>query len=157
MALPRRRSGKRWGTTAVELAVILPVFFTFVFGIIEYGRLQLVNNLLKASCRSAARLGATEGVSTAEAQARVEEILGTTMNPSYVTVLVKDASVFDDGGTLPSTPSDYEGLPDLDLDAATPRQLFMIRASVPYNDIAFIPFSVLDGVTLTGQAIMRHE
>ena len=64
---------------------------------------------------------------------------------------------FDSGGTLPSTASEFAALPDLSLENAEPRQLFLIRASIPYNDIAFIPFTVLEGVTLSGQAFMRHE
>lgn len=157
MKVYQRRRALRRGTTAVEVAVILPVLFIFVFGLIEFGRLQLVSNLMNAACRNAARYGSTEGITTAQAQARVEQILGTAMDPADVTVLVKDASVFDDGGSLPSSASEYDAMPDLTLDTAEPRQLFLIRASVSYDDVAFVPFSILNGVTLSGQAFMRHE
>jgi len=98
---------RRRGTTAVEFAVILPILFTFIFGIIEYGRVQLVSNLLKTACRSGARYGATEGISTTDAQARVAQILGAAVDPSDADVVVKDAGVFDSGGTLPSTASEF--------------------------------------------------
>ena len=148
---------RRRGTTAVEAAVVLPVFLLFVFGLIEYGRLQLVSNLLNSACRGGARYGATEGVSAAAAQGKVEQVLGAAIDISDLTVVVKDAAVFDNGGPLPSTAADYNAMPNLALENAEPRQLFLVRASVGYNDIAFVPFSILDGVTLHGQAFMRHE
>lgn len=153
----RRTNVNRRGTTLVELAVVLPVFFTFVFGIVEYGRLQLVSNTLTTACRTAARLGATEDVTTADTKARVEEILASVLDTSDLTILVKNADVFDTSDPHPSSASDYESLSDIELDDAEPRQLFVVRASVAYNDIALLPFSVLNGVQLSSQALMRHE
>jgi Flp pilus assembly protein TadG len=149
---------RRRGATTVELAVVLPVFFLFVFSLIEYGRLQLVSNLLNSACRSGARYGATEGITSASAQGKVQQILGAAVDINHLTVAVKDASVFDDDiGSLPGTAEDYEAMPNMTLETSDPRQLFLIRASIDYNDIAFVPFSILDGVTLYGQAFMRHE
>ncbi|HRX83207.1 MAG TPA: pilus assembly protein, partial [Pirellulaceae bacterium] len=153
----RRVQPNRRGTTLVEFAMVLPVFFTFVFGIVEYGRLQLVSNMLKTACRTGARLGSTEDVTTAEATARVEEILSAALDTADLTVIVKDASVFDTSGPYPTSAANYAALSDVELDDIEPRQLFLIRASVAYNDIALIPFSVLNGVQLSGQALMRHE
>ncbi|MCA9119565.1 MAG: pilus assembly protein [Planctomycetaceae bacterium] len=153
----RQLRSSRRGTTLVEFAMVLPVFFTFVFGIVEYGRLQLVSNMLKTACRTGARLGSTENVTTAEAQSRVEEILAAALDTDDLTVIVKDASVFDTPGPYPASATDFNALSDIELDDAEPRQLFLIRATVSYNDIALIPFSVLNGVQLSGQSLMRHE
>ena len=57
----------------VEFAMVLPVFFTFVFGVVEFGRLQLVSNMLTTACRTGARLGSTESVTTAHAKTRVAD------------------------------------------------------------------------------------
>ncbi len=51
----RRLRDRRGGTTVLEVAVVLPVFFTFVFGLIEYGRVQMVANVVKNACRQGAR------------------------------------------------------------------------------------------------------
>ncbi len=152
-----RAQARRRGTTLVEFAMVLPVFFTFVFGIVEYGRLQLVSNMLKTACRSGARLGSTEDITTADVHARVEEILAAALDTNDLTVIVKDAGVFDTSGPYPESAAEYSALADTELDDIEPRQLFLIRASVAYNDIALLPFSVLDGVQLSGQALMRHE
>ena len=153
----RQVRAARRGTTLVEFAMVLPVFFTFVFGIVEYGRLQLATNMLKTACRNGARLGSTESVTTADAKTRVEEILAAAFDTTHLTVIVKDASVFDTAGPYPASASEFAALGDIELDDAEPRQLFLIRATVAYNDIALIPFSVLNGVQLSGQSLMRHE
>ena len=56
------RRARRSGVTAVEVAVCLPVLLTMVFVLLEYSRIQLVNNLLNNACRAAARIAATDGV-----------------------------------------------------------------------------------------------
>ena len=153
----RRARANRRGTTMVAFAMVLPVFFTFVFGIVEHGRLQLVSNMLTTACRNGARLGSTENVTTADAKARVEGILAAVLDTQDLTVMVKDAGVFDTSGAYPSSAADYAALTDVELDETEPRQLFLVRATVAYNDVALIPFPILDGVQLTGQAFMRHE
>ena len=72
-------------------------------------------------------------------------------------MLVKNASVYDEGGTLPTSLHDFASLPNLELQQSQTRQLFLIRAEIPYNDIALVPFSVLEGATLTAQSFMRSE
>jgi Flp pilus assembly protein TadG len=152
MARRRRR-----GTTAVEFAVVLPVFFTFTFGLIEYGRLQLTTNVLKNAARQAARYGSTEGITTSDAVSRANAILASAMSVEDVELLVKDASAYDGGGTLPESSSDYTAMPDIELNDAEPRQLFVVRASVAYNEVALIPLECFSGVVLTAQSFMRHE
>jgi Flp pilus assembly protein TadG len=141
----------------VEFALVLPVLLTFVFGILEYGRLQLAANVLKNACRQGSRYGSTEGISTADASARVHEIVGAAMDPAAVDIIVKDASIFDTEGALPQTAGELEALPNIELGNAAPRQLFLIRATVAYADIAIIPMPGVDDIVLTGQAFMRHE
>ena len=158
MASRRTRApSKRRGTTLVEMAVVLPVFFAFVFGIIEFGRLQLVSNMLTTACRNGARLGAAENVTTAMAKARVQEIMSAILDTNDLTILVKDAGVFDTAGPYPNLAADYASLVDAELEDLETRQCFLVRATVAYNDIALIPFPILDGVQLSGQALMRHE
>ncbi len=156
-----RRPRTRHGTTVVEAALVLPVYLLFLLGIIELGHALMVVNVLNSACRQAARIGSTEGNSTAEVQTKALDVLGSAVDPGLVQVYVKDASSFDSGS--PSTEgSDLEAMPSIELNNAEPRQLFMVRAKVAYEDIAIVPNipylgSFLDNVTLEGQAFMRHE
>ncbi|MEQ8791641.1 MAG: pilus assembly protein [Pirellulaceae bacterium] len=153
---PRRR--RRGGTTTVEAAFVLPVFLIFVFALFELCHIQMVSNMLKSSCRAAARYGATDGVSTEDAVAVLQAKMGAVMDPDLVTVLVKNADVFDDpDGTLPETSDDYDSMSDINLSDAEPLQLFLVRGSVNYNDVAILTLPWMGDITLTGQTIMRHE
>lgn len=160
---PTRRSREtRQGTTVVETALVLPVFLLFVLTLVELGHAQLVKHVLRASCRQAARIGTTEGRSTADVRNRVLEMLSTVVEAGEVEVFIKDASPYDGDGTPPESGSELESLADIELLDAEPRQLFMVRAKIRYEDIAIVPNipylgSFLDEVVLEGQAFMRHE
>ena len=156
-----RLPGQRRGTTVVETALVLPVFLLFVLGMIELGHAQLVKHVLRSACRQAARMGTTEGKTTADVQSRVLATLTSIVNANDVEVYVKDAGTYDSGGQ-PESGSDLEGLPSIELSNAEPLQLFMVRAKIHYNDVAIVPNipylgSFLDDVVLEGQAFMRHE
>lgn len=152
-----RRARDRRGAATVEFAFVLPVFLTFVFGILLVGHSQMVSNLLRNACRSAARQGATENVSTAQVEDLVRQMLSPVMDTSLLTLMVKDARSFDSGGDLPDNNAAYEALPDLDLDDAEPRQLFVVRVSVDYSDISMVNMPWFKDVQLSSQAYMRHE
>ncbi len=151
------RNLERRGTTTVEAAFVLPVLFFFLFAIIEFGHAQMVNNLLSSACRNGARLGSVEGTSTAQVVGRVNQTLGSAINPSEVAVFVKNASVYDSPGAPPTTGAGLEALADFEVANAEPRQMFLVRAKVLYNNIALVPMPFMNGVVLESQAFMRHE
>lgn len=137
--------------------MVLPVFMFFVLGLIEFGHAHMVNNVLRSACRSGARLGSTEGRTTADVEAHVRAVLGSAIDVNSVEVFVKDAGQFDQGAPVPENQSGFESLPGINLQEAEPRQLFLVRAKVNYNDIALVPMEFMQGVVLQGQALMRHE
>lgn len=156
----RRRRATR-GTTVVETALVLPVFLLFVLGLVELGHALMVSHVLNSACRQAARIGSTEGHSTSDVNTKVLEVLDSAINSGAVEVFVKNASSFD-GGSPSTEGSALEAMPDIELSDAEPRQLFMVRAKVPYQSIAIVPHipilgSFLDSVMIEGQAFMRHE
>lgn len=151
----QRRS--RRGTTIVETAVVLPVFLFLLFAIIEFAHAQLVNNMLNSACRSGARVGSVEGTSSADVVARINETMSPVISPDEVSIFVNDASVYDSDGSPPQSGSDIENLPSIELSDAEPRQMFVVRATLNYNDIALVPMPFMNGVVLNSQAFMRHE
>ena len=157
MLQSQRNRYARTGTTLVEMAFVLPVFFFFVFALLEFGHAQMVNNVLRSACREGARLGSTQGQSAASVEAHVRQVLSGAMDATQVEVFVKDGSSFDNGASVPSDQSGFESLPDINLDDAEPRQLFLVRAKVEYNNIALVPMDFMNGVVLPTQSFMRHE
>jgi hypothetical protein len=111
---------------------------------------------LNSACRNAARIGSTEGTTSAQVVTRAKQTLGAAVNASKVTVLVRNADVYD-SGTPPTTEAGVEALPAIELADAEPRQMFVVRAKVNYNDIALVPFPFLKNMVLDAQAFMRHE
>jgi hypothetical protein len=156
-----RRSSTRRGTTVVETALVLPVFLLFVLGIVELGHALMVTHVLNSACRQAARMGSTEGNTTAEVKTKALAILGTAVKANKISLFVKDASSFDSGSPSTSGTS-LESMPNIELSTAKPRQLFLVRAKVNYKDIAIVPNipylgHYLDHLVIQGQAFTRHE
>jgi hypothetical protein len=89
--------------------------------------------------------------------AKVRQTLGTAINPDVVNVYVQDASSMDSGAAWPTSDAEVQALPPIELSEAEPRQMFVVRASVNYNDVSVLPMPFLAGVTLDAQAFMRHE
>ncbi|MCA9023685.1 MAG: pilus assembly protein [Planctomycetaceae bacterium] len=149
-----RRS--RSGATVVEMAVVLPVFGIFLAGLMETGHAYMVMDVLNSAAKQAARLGALEGKTSAQVLALAQAKIGGAVNPSDATVYIKDGSDFDTPGFDPTGIS-YSGLPDIEVQDAEARQLFIVRIEVPYNDVAILPPFWIKDITLSGQAVMRHE
>ena len=77
------RCRKRKGVSAVEFAFVAPVFFLFVFGMVEFGRIvmiqQCMTNASRAGCRTAALATTT---TDAQVKASVQEFLNTAIADS---------------------------------------------------------------------------
>ena len=134
----RRRGSHHCGTTLVETALVLPVFLAFVLGLMELSHAYLVTNVMRAACREAARMGSVSGTSSAQVKQKALYMMGSTCKASLVTVFVKDASAFDGNNSPATDGASLENLPAIQLTNAAPRQLFLVRAKVHYNDIAIV-------------------
>ena len=152
----RARSTDRRGAAIAETAVVLPVFFVILFGFIEFGHVYLTIHSLNSAARRAARLGVSDGATTAEVIDLAEEIVGSAFRVQDATILVKDASVFDTSN-VDAESIDYAALPSIELSAAERRQLFLVRVAVNYGDIAILGPRWLGNIQLYGQAVMRKE
>lgn len=150
---PRRR-----GATLVETAVVLPVFFTFLFGFIEFGHCFMTIHALNSAARRAARLGVGENVTTQQVHDLAHSILDSAIDADLegVNITVKDASSFDDADVDPSA-IDYDSLPTIEVANAESRTLFLVRIEVPYHEIGIMGPRWIDTLNLHGQAVMRKE
>lgn len=68
---PRRR-----GATAVEFAMVAPVFLIVIAVCAEFARMSMMRNLAQNAAYEAARFVMTEGATVADGIARANEILG---------------------------------------------------------------------------------
>ncbi len=137
------------------MAVTLPVFLIIAVGLMECGHAMMIKHSLDSTARQAARYGAVDGITSAQVTTRAKAIMSAA---SHVipTVLVKDGSVFDNASFNPTT-INYASLANKELSTADDDQMFIVRLSVSYNDVALLPPFWIKNITLSGQAVMRHE
>jgi Flp pilus assembly protein TadG len=69
--LCRSSRQERRGAAVVEFAIVAPVFLLFVFGIIEYGRMVMVQQVLTNATREGARIAVLEGSTEDEVRTAV--------------------------------------------------------------------------------------
>lgn len=152
------KANQRDGATLVETALVLPVFFTVMLAMIEFGHAYLIVGTLNSAAKRAARLGASEDTTTQMVEDRVDEIISAGMvTPTPgLRVYVKDASEFDDPNVDPED-IDYANLPDIEVDSLEQRDLFIVRIEVPYSEVALMPPLWAGSVKITAQSVMRHE
>ncbi|QDT52838.1 TadE-like protein [Caulifigura coniformis] len=154
--VPIERRDDHRGATIVETAIVLPVFLTFLFGVIEFGHAFMCNATLTAAAKDAARYGSVDGVTSQQVIDRVKARINGAFKSSKATVLLKDAATYELTTTNPSTVN-VSNLPNIELSTTDSRHLFIVRVTVPYDQIAIMPPFWARGLTLHGDSVMRHE
>ena len=125
----------RRGAAAVEFAVVAPLFFLMVFGMIEFGRMIMVQQVITNASREGARMGVLDGATTASVQAAVQNYLqGASVQGAQVTV-----------NPDPPSSAGY-GAP------------VTISVSVNFNQVSWLPSPMfLGGQSLSATSVMRRE
>lgn len=124
--------------TTVEFAVVVPVFFLFVFGIIEIGRGLMVTHLLTNAARAGCREGVLEKKSTADITAAVNAVLnGQGLSGTSISVTVNDKSA--------------------DASTAVSQDEITVVVTVPVANVTWLPGGGYLNGKLTGQYNLRRE
>jgi Flp pilus assembly protein TadG len=124
----------RRAAAAVEFAIVAPVFFLLVLGMIEYGRMVMVQQVLTNASREGARAAVLDGAEWPEVEA-------------LVTSYLQSGSI---AGHTCAKPSNF--------DTAEFGDPITITVSVPFNQVSWLPSPMyLGGKTLSATTIMRRE
>jgi Flp pilus assembly protein TadG len=143
MRLPQR-SGRdcgqrpRSGASAVELALILPVFVALVMGQIETARLGMVSQLLTTAAREGCRVAVLNGASQSDVQNRVTAVLSPAgITPTTFTISCTGSTI-------------WQAAP-----MGTP---ITVSLGVPYANVSWLgtPF-YLNSTQITGSATLSSE
>ena len=114
---PRRRGGHervRRGAAAVEFAVVAPLFFLLLAGIIEFGQAFRIEHTLSSAARRGARTATVDGTTASQVVQKTKTYCSRTLgvNASSVTVEVAvngnsngDLSQAGEGGEIAVTVS----------------------------------------------------
>lgn len=158
LRLRKQNPKPRSGTALVETAVVLPIFFTFIFAFIEFGHCFMTIHTMNSAARRAARAGVGEFKSTAQVVAIAHDVLDSAIDADHanVKIMVKDGSAFDnpsvDAGSI-----NYDDLPDVELSTLDSETLFIVRIQVPYSEIGIMGPRWVTTLNLYGQSVMRKE
>ena len=126
---------KRRGAAAVEFAVVAPLFLLLVFGMIEYGRMVMVQQVITNASREGARVGVLEGTSNQEVLDRVTGFL----NSGSIT-----------GANITVTPTNPE--------TAAFGDPVTVTVDIPFSQVSWLPSPMyLGGRTLSATTVMRRE
>lgn len=145
-----RRRGiqtQRCGAAMVEMAVVLPVFFLVVLGIIEFGRAMMVSQMVTNSAREATRLAIIDGQTNTTVTTWVKDFLATTVGVASTDVTVTITVVAAEGNPNPLN----------QIGNAKSRDLVTVNVSLPFDKVSYIPGSYLNGKNLSAKSAMRHE
>jgi hypothetical protein len=116
----------------------------------------MCNATLTAAAKDGARYGSLDGVTTQQVIDRMKARVNGAFKSSKATVIVKDASTYESAATNPANVN-VANLPNIELNSAESRQLFIVRITVPYDQVAIMPPFWARGLTLRGDSVMRHE
>ncbi len=132
---------RRRGAAAVEFAIVAPIFFLLVLGMIEIGRMVMVQQIITNASREGARVGVLDP-STAG---------GTTRQDVLDKVNGYLAAANIQGATITITPSEPS--------SATYGQPVTVTVSVPTSAISWIPRPIYAhaGSQLSASTVMRRE
>ncbi len=129
---------KRRGATAVELAMIAPVFIALVMGQIETSRLGMVSQLLTTAAREGCRVAVIDGSTQADVQNRVTAVLAGSGIPV--------------GTVTPTCPSPYSW------DSAPMGTPITVSLSVPYSQVSWLGTPIfLTSATVSASATLSSE
>ena len=126
---------QRRAAAVVEFAIVAPVFFLLVLGMVEYGRMVMVQQVITNASREGARQAVLDGATSAEVSALVNSYLASgSISGATVTV-------------APDPPTGAEfGDP------------VTVTVSIPFSQVSWLPSPMyLGGKTLTASTVMRCE
>lgn len=128
---------QRQGAAAVEFAVVAPVFFLLVFGMIEYGRMVMVQQIIVNSAREGCRAAVLDGSTTAGVKTQAI----TAMAAGNITITTTNVTV------SPDPPSN-----------AAFGDPVTVTVTVPFNQVSWLPSPMyLGGKSMTASTTMRRE
>ena len=136
----QRRGFFRRGAAAVELALVLSLFIAMVFGIIEFSRAMMVNQVITNAAREGARRAVIPGSTRTQVENRISAYM-TSANINNYTLVTQ-----------------VNGVTVTDFSTAIPHSLITIRVSVNYSDVEWGGIGILgSNRSFSGVVVMRKE
>jgi Flp pilus assembly protein TadG len=130
----RTRTSRR-GAAAAEFAIVAPLLFLLILGIVEFGRLMMVQQTLINAVREGARKATLPGTTTSQVQSTVDTYLKN-------------------GGVNGADPASVSPDPS----TAAAGDAMTVKVTVPFRSVSWLPNGMFLGdATLSASVVMRKE
>ncbi len=132
--------GRRRGAAAVEFAFVAPVFFLLVFGMIEFGRMVMVQQVITNASREGARLGVLDGTTQTEIEDIVDNYLASARIRGAPVPTIKVNGVVEN------------------ISNAAYGDRIEVTVSVPFDEVSWLPSPMfIKNTNLSASTVMRRE
>ncbi len=127
----------RRGAAAVEFALVAPIFFLVIMGIIDFGRMMMVQNIMI----NAARAGARQAILSGSTTTQVQTTIANCLTPAGISGYTYSVSP-----SLSSSPAPGTGTE------------MTVAVSVPWSNVTWSGFLVwFNGSSISSTVVMTHE
>jgi Flp pilus assembly protein TadG len=142
---PKCLRKNRRGAAAVEFAIVAPIFFLLVFGMIEYGRMIMVQQVITNAAREGARTAVLDGAT----------ITGSSGVDAVVDNYLTSAKISTSATTIGVT---VNNVSTTDLSTTSPGDAIGVTVSIPFKNVSWLPSPLyLGSTTLSATAVMSRE
>lgn len=121
----------------MEFAIVAPIFVLFVFGMLEYGRMVMVQQVLTNASREGARIAVLDGSTQSEVVTTVVDYCSSSRVPitaSNVTLTPADPASVEAGDPV------------------------SVQVQVAFQDVSWLPSPMYLGASqMTAASVMRKE
>lgn len=132
----RHKTASRSAAAAVEFAIVAPLLFLLILGMVEFGRMLMVQQTLTNGAREGARKAVLPGVTDAQVETTIDNYMAGAKITGHTRTIT------------PSTTSAASGT------------TVKVTVSVPYNKVSWLPLGAigfLKDSTLKVSVEMRKE
>ena len=141
MKLKPSRARTRRGVAMLELALVLPILLMLVLGIIEMGRVMMLNQVTTNACREACRRAIIPGMS----HAKVLEIVNGYLDAGGVSDEGRVVSVLDAAGNATT------------VESVLSHGEVTVEVQVPYAENTWGFTAIMGTKMLVSRSTMRRE
>jgi Flp pilus assembly protein TadG len=136
-----KQSKRRYGVAMLELAIVMPILLMLLLGIIEMGRVMMINQMATNACREACRRAIVPG---ADHEA-VIQVVNDYLDASGVSKSNRVVQMLDSGGSAAK------------LGNIGSHESVTVQVSIPYSTNTWGFTSIMGKKSCVAQSTMRRE
>ncbi len=129
------------GVAMMELAIVLPILLLLLVGILELGRVVMINQIATNAVREASRVAIVPG----STDATVLSICNTYLDRGGISSTGRSVQILNSGGS-PSS-----------LTSIRSKETITVRAIIPFSENTWGFSQILGGRSFTSASTMRRE